>query len=251
MKRKASFIILVLGLLFVLAFVDLNLQPLKFLSGIGNLFAFTKIALPPDMRVLPLAFTALLETLEIAFLGTGIGAAIALPLGIIASRNLFSSCVTIPTRLCLAIIRTIPSLIWALVFVVMVGLGPFAGVLATALYTVGYLGKLHYEAIEGINPAPLEALYGTGVRKLQIIRFVVWGEAAHSLLGQILFMFEYNIRASSILGFVGAGGIGFYILGYMRLLQYDKVVVLLLLMLITTLGIEYVSLKVRERHLRW
>lgn len=251
MNSKVIFFIALVFLLSLLAALHLKLDPRAFIEGIPNLASFLAAGFPPRVALIPLAFRALLETVEIAFLGTAIGASLALPLATIASRNLFAPHVTIPVRFILACIRTVPSLIWALVFVVMVGLGPFAGVLATALYTIGYLGKLHYESIEGINPAPLEALHGTGARKIQIIRFVVWGEAANHLLSQILFMFEYNVRASSILGFVGAGGIGFYLFGYMRLLQYDAVLVLLLVLLVTTLGIEYASLKIRERYLRW
>ena len=247
--RSVFFIILVV--LAVLSIVHMDLRPMRLVRGVPNLWTLFGDAVPPDITLANAALVALFETVEIAFLGTIFGALIALPLALLASRNLFRKRFTTPARIILAAVRTMPSLLLALVFVIMVGPGPFAGVLATALYSIGYLGKLHYEAIEGIHPSPLEALSGIGTSRLQLIRFVVLPEAANTLLSQLLFMFEYNIRASSILGFVGAGGIGFYIMGYMRLLQYDKVLTLLLVLFVVVLVIDYISTKVRDKYLLW
>jgi phosphonate transport system permease protein len=195
------------------------------------------------------AVQAVVETLQIAFLGTMLGAVIALPLGLLGSRNLFGRAVTVPSRLVLAGIRTLPALLWAVVFVVAVGLGPLAGVLASAVYTVGYLGKLQYESIEGLDPAPIHAIGASGASRVQVIRYVVLPEGANHLLSQVLFMFEHNVRASSIFGFVGAGGIGFYISAYLTVFQYRSVMTLLLAVFVTILVIDYVSVRLRDRFL--
>ncbi|MDQ3557551.1 MAG: phosphonate ABC transporter, permease protein PhnE, partial [Gemmatimonadota bacterium] len=195
------------------------------------------------------AVRAILETIQIAFLGTLVGAILSLPLGLLGSRNLFGRAVTVPTRLLLAGIRTLPALLWAVVFVVAVGLGPLAGVLASALYTVGYLGKLQYETIEGIPPAPLEAVAAAGASRAQLIRHVVLPESANGLISQLLFMFEYNVRASSIFGFVGAGGVGFYIAAYLTVFRYQSVLTLLLAVFVTVVAIDYVSVRIRDRFL--
>jgi phosphonate transport system permease protein len=239
---------LVLAALTVWSAASLNIQP-QGLRGLRNLLTLLAEAIPPDVALLSVAFQALVETLQIAFLGTMLGAALALPLGLLGSRNLFPGLVTIPTRLLLSAIRTLPALLWAVLFVVAVGLGPLAGVLASALYTVGYLGKLQYEAIEGISPAPLQAVSAAGASKGQLIRFVVLPEAANGLLSQLLFMFEYNVRASSIFGFVGAGGIGFYIAGYLTVFRYQSVLTLLLAVFVTVVVIDYLSVRIRDRFL--
>jgi phosphonate transport system permease protein len=219
------------------------------LTGLGNLFVLLRESLPPDASLLGVAIQAVVETLQIAFLGTMLGAIIALPLGLLGSRNLFGRAVTVPSRLVLAGIRTLPALLWAVVFVVAVGLGPLAGVLASAVYTVGYLGKLQYESIEGLDPAPIHAIGASGASRVQVIRYVVLPEGANHLLSQVLFMFEHNVRASSIFGFVGAGGIGFYISAYLTVFQYRSVMTLLLAVFVTILVIDYVSVRLRDRFL--
>ncbi|CAN5853491.1 hypothetical protein BH23GEM6_BH23GEM6_23670 [soil metagenome] len=244
----ALILTVILGGLTVWSVASLNIQP-QGLRGLRNLLTLLGESFPPDTALLSVAFEALLETLQIAFLGTILGAALALPLGLLGSRNLFPAAVTIPTRLLLSAIRTLPALLWAVLFVVAVGLGPLAGVLASALYTVGYLGKLQYEAIEGISPAPIQAVSAAGASKGQLIRFVVLPEAANGLLSQLLFMFEYNVRASSIFGFVGAGGIGFYIAGYLTVFRYQSVLTLLLAVFLTVVVIDYLSVRIRDRYL--
>jgi phosphonate transport system permease protein len=227
---------------------SLEIRPAR-LSGVGNLLVLLAEAVPPDLSLAALAFRAIIETLQIAFLGTVAGAALALPLGVLGARNLYGPLVTIPARIGLAAIRTLPALLWAVVFVVAVGLGPLAGVLASAFYTVGYLGKLHYEAIEGLDPAPLHAVLAAGASRLQAIRHVVLPESANQILSQLLFMFEYNVRASSVFGFVGAGGIGFYISGYLTVFRYQSVLTLLIAVFITVMVLDYVSVRVRDRFL--
>jgi phosphonate transport system permease protein len=148
-------------------------------------------------------------------------------------------------RFFIGAIRTVPSILYGVIFVVAFGLGPAAGVMGVALYTVGYLGKFFYETFEGVDPEMYEAVQATGANRLQIFRFVVLPETANAVISQILFMFEYNIRASSILGFVGAGGIGYYMLGYVQMLQYRSLTTAILLTFAVVMLVDAASLRIR------
>ena len=117
------------------------------------------------------------------------------------------------------------------------------------MYTVGFIAKLQYESIETIDSDPMDAVSSIGVSKPQLIRYVVIPESASHLLGQILYMFDYNVRQTSILGLVGAGGIGFYIINYIKFFEYGKAAVFMLVVLITVLIIDWVSVKVRDKYI--
>jgi phosphonate transport system permease protein len=146
-------------------------------------------------------------------------------------------------------VRSLPALLWAVLFVILLGLGPVAGIFAMTMYTMGHLAKLQYESLEGLAPEPFEAVRATGASRLQIARFVALPEASNLLLSQLLYMFEYNVRASAIVGFVGAGGIGYYIQLYLRALQYNGVVTLLIVVFLTVVLLDVISLQIRARFL--
>ena len=146
-------------------------------------------------------------------------------------------------------VRTVPSLLWGVLFVILVGLGPLAGTLALAFYTSGYLAKLFAEFFEGTDPEVVEAIRGLGASKAQLVRFVLWPESANAVLSQLLFLMEYNVRASAILGFVGAGGIGFYMQVYLQTLEYRRLATLLLLILGMVVLMDLSSAWVRRRYL--
>jgi phosphonate transport system permease protein len=198
---------------------------------------------------MPTLVLSMLETVMIAFAGTTIAVAFSVPLALLSTRSLFGPQVTVPLRFLLSAIRTVPAIIWALIFVVTVGFGPLAGVLGTAMYSTGYLSKLLYEAFDAVDREVLEAARVMRVGKLAEMRYVVIPEAANYILSQSLFMFEYNVRASAILGLVGAGGIGFYILSYIQVLDYRSLSTALLVLLAFVLGIDFVSSRVRRRFL--
>lgn len=236
--------------LLVLALADVGLFDAGRLGrGVRNLGEFLRALFPPDPSTLPTLAEAMLETIEIAFVGTAIGSLLAVPLALLASPLLFGPAVTGPVKLLLAAVRTVPSLFWAIVFVVLVGLGPAAGALAIALYSLGYLGKLLYETFDGVDPEVVEAVWSVGASRVQLARWAILPEAANGILAQLLFMFEYNVRASSILGFVGAGGIGFYLIGYLELLRYDLLLTGLLLTLAVVIAIDRLSALVRRAFL--
>ena len=229
---------------FTLELYDMDLS--RAWTGLGFLF---EASIPPEMSVLEVGLRGLLETLYIAYLGTLVGVILSLPVSLAASRTLFSRYVNTPARWLLAGVRVLPSILWAVIFVILVGTGPLAGVLAITLYTVGFVGKLEYEAFEGLDPEPMEAVDALGASRGQVLRFVVLPQAGNALLSQAFFMFEYNVRHAAAIGIVGAGGIGYYIMGYLEFFAYDRAVVLLAIVFVVVIAIDEVSYWLRSRYL--
>lgn len=251
--KNNTIIGIIIGLVIVASY-NTGANPVEFIEGLPNLvivaeeiFIWENIV--DNLKYVPAAVLAMLETLQMAFIGTVIGVVIALPFSMLAARNLNNKFVYAPIRALLATIRTIPSILWAILFVIMVGLGPFAGVLAIIMYTVGFVTKLQYESIETIDSDPMDAVSSIGVSKFQLIRYVVIPESASHLLGQILYMFDYNVRQTSILGIVGAGGIGFFIIQYIKFFEYGKAAVFMMVVLITVLVIDWASVKIRDKYI--
>lgn len=235
--------------LLVVASYNVEVSPTEFVEGLPNLMIVFEEMIAVEPKYIPTALWAMFETIQMAFIGTVIGIAIALPLSLLAARNLNSKFVYAPIRAFLAAIRTFPSILWALLFVIMVGSGTFAGVLAITMYTIGFIAKLQYEVIETIDSDPMDAVGSIGVSKIQLINYVVIPESASHLLSQMLYMFDYNIRQTSILGLVGAGGIGFYIINYIKFFEYGKAAIFMLVVLITVLVIDWVSVKIRDKYI--
>ena len=217
--------------------------------GVRNLRILSAEMVPPDLTILPTAGAALWETVEMSFAGTLLGFLASLPLSILATRRLFSDWISRLARFVAAGIRTIPVLLWAIVFVILVGLGPLAGTFGIAAYTIGYLAKIYADLFEGTDPEIIEAVQSTGASKLQLVRFVIIPETANAILAQVLFMLEYNIRASSILGFVGAGGLGLIVQIYLQNLDYRRLATVLLLVLVIVLIMDGISAWLRRRFL--
>ena len=249
MNQKNNLLVgIVIAVVAVMSF-DVGVDEIGFFEGLPNLGIVLKEMTEFEGDHWQTAFWAMLETIEMAFIGTVIGVAIALPLSLLASRNLNSKFVYAPVRALLAAARTFPSILWAILFVIVVGLGPFAGILAITLYTIGFISKLQYESIEAVDNVPVEATSAIGLTKLQLIRYVIIPDSAPHLISQILYMFDYNVRQTSILGIVGAGGIGFYIINYIKFFEYGKAAVFMLVVLATVLVIDWISVKVRDRYI--
>jgi phosphonate transport system permease protein len=221
----------------------------RLLRGFRNIGILTSDMLPPDYSILPVAGQALWETLLMSFAGTMLGFLASLPLSILGARNLFPKLLSSFARFVAAGIRTIPVLLWAIIFVILFGLGPLAGTFGVAAYTIGYLAKIYADLFEGTDPEVLEAVGSTGASKLHLVRFVFLPEGANAILTQLLFMLEYNIRASSILGFVGAGGLGFVMQVYLQTLEYRRLASVLLLILAVVLIMDGLSVWFRKRFL--
>ena len=192
------------------------------------------------------AWIGMTETIKIAFVSTIFGMILSMPISLLAARNLNPIWISYPARIILAAFRSLPSIIWAILFVILIGFGPVAGTLAMTFYTVGYLGKLQYESIEGISREPLDAADVMGLNKIEKAYTVVIPESANNLISQLIFMFEYNVRHGTVIGIVGAGGIGYYINLYLKFLQYDKVIAYLIIIFITVVIIDLISIYARS-----
>lgn len=249
MTPKNNILIGIIIALLVVASYNVDANPIEFVEGIPNLVIVFEEMIAVEPKYIPTALWAMFETIQMAFIGTVVGIVIALPLSMLAARNLNSKFVYAPIRAFLATVRTFPSILWALLFVIMVGSGTFAGVLAIIMYTIGFIAKLQYEVIETIDSDPMDAVGSIGVSKVQLISYVVIPESASHLLSQMLYMFDYNIRQTSILGLVGAGGIGFYIINFIKFFEYGKAAVFMLVVLITVLIIDWVSVKIRDKYI--
>jgi phosphonate transport system permease protein len=244
MKRAALF-----GGLVVLAWVawDTGADPVRLINGIPWILDFLRRSVPPDPSVLPAALAGALKTVEIALLGTAVAAALALPLGFLSARNVAPAPLFQPARVVLNFFRSIDTLVYALVFVAAVGLGPFPGVLAVIAYTTTSLAKLYSEAIEGIEPGPVDAVTATGATRLQVLRYGVLPQVLPLFLSYVLYRLETNIRAATVLGFVGAGGIGFYLQTYLRMIDYRAASTALLVTIAMVMIVDALSSKLRAR----
>jgi phosphonate transport system permease protein len=226
---------------------DTGADPVRFVRGLPWIFDILGRMLPPDLRVLPAALLGAVKTVEIALLGTAVAAVLALPLGVISARNVAAPRVFYPARVVLNFFRSVDTLVYALIFVAAVGLGPFPGVLAVVAYTTTSLAKLYSEAVEGIDRGPVDAVTATGATRLQILRFGVLPQVLPLFLSYVLYRLETNIRAATVLGFVGAGGIGFYLQTYLRMIDYPAASTVLLVTVAMVMVVDALSSKLRER----
>jgi len=233
--------------IFVFGLVDLDFSPSKLISGISQLGWITMMMIPPNPGAsFPLYMHALGETLSIAVLGTTLAAVVALPVSLLATRNIIpSNFIRFPVRRFLDSIRGVDTLIWALVWINVVGLGPFAGVLAIAVSDFGAFGKLFSEAIEAADRKQVEGIRASGGSALHEIRFGLLPQVLPVIAGQVLYFIESNTRSATIIGIVGAGGIGLQLAEQIRVLEWQKVSFLILMILIAVAAIDFISSKLR------
>jgi phosphonate transport system permease protein len=233
--------------IFVFGLVDLDFSPSKLLTGLSQLGWITLMMIPPDPgSSLPVYLSALGETLSIALLGTTIAAVLALPVSLLAARNIVPSAILrFPVRRLLDSIRGVDTLIWALVWINVVGLGPFAGVLAIAVSDFGAFGKLFSEAIEAADRKQVEGIRASGGSALHEIRFGLMPQVLPVIAGQVLYFIESNTRSATIIGIVGAGGIGLQLAEQIRVLEWQKVSFLILMILVAVATIDWISTRLR------
>lgn len=228
---------------------DLSLSPGRFVQGIPSLIDFLAKMFPPDFSVIPGLLGAIVTTLSVALWGTTLAVVISLFLALGAARNLFGSNRLIygVSRFILSVLRSLPDLVWALIFVAAVGLGPFPGVLALTVYSCGELGKLYAEAIENIDPGPTEALESTGAGAFTTIRWAIVPQVMPEVVTYSLYRLESNVRHAFILGMVGAGGLGFELQVAMKLFKYQEVSAIIILIILTVATIDFISSRIRAR----
>lgn len=211
-------------------------------SIVGRMFG------PPDWSYAPKVLTGLRESLQIAALGTAIAAVLALPFGVLAARNL-SRLYAMPLagKVLLNMIRTFPELVLALVFIKALGPGPFAGVLAVGFHSIGMIGKLYAERIETVDRAALEALSASGASPIEVFRYGVVPEVLPDFLSFALYRFDLNVRAATVLGLVGAGGVGTLLQFQILASAWPSVGTILLGIIVTVGLVDLISAKLRAR----
>lgn len=227
----------------------LGLSPGRFVEGVPKLGSFLARMFPPDWSVIPGLLGSIVTTLSVALWGTILAVVISLFLALGAAKNLFgrNPFVYWVCRTVLSVFRSLPDMVWALIFVAAVGLGPFPGVLALTVYSCGELGKLYAEAIENIDPGTREALESTGTGVFVMIRWAIVPQILPEIVTYSLYRFESNVRHAFILGMVGAGGLGFELQVAMKLFKYQEVSAIILLIIATVATIDFISSRIRAR----
>lgn len=225
-----------------------GITPSALVEGLPDMANFVSRLFPPNPAVIPDAIGPILETVQMAIVGTLLAVVFAIPLSLLAAANVSPHpAVYAAARSILNVGRTVPELVLALAFVAAVGLGAFPGTLALALHSVFSLGKVFAEAIEAVNPRPVEAVRGVGATRLQTITYAMIPQALPTMLSYGLLYWESNIRAATVLGLVGAGGIGFKIQVSMRLFQYHDLTMYVILLVVMVTAIDRVSAYLRAR----
>ncbi len=245
-----------------------QVDPRRFVEGdaLANVVRFVRGGLPPELsrEFLGLMLRPALETVQISVMGTAIAVLIGIPLGLLATSSLTWRGVLherasragrwvlgfVPyavARALLSVFRSIPEYVWAFMFVRAVGLGPFPGVLAIGVAYGGMLGKVYSEILENMNPRPLETLHAAGASRLGVVFYGLVPQALPNVVAYTLYRWECAIRASAILGFVGAGGLGQQIELSMRMFQFNEVLTLLAILFVLVAGVDFASARIRAR----
>lgn len=217
-------------------------------NGVLNMGKFVGSAFPPDASRFGPIMQRILETFEIALVGTAIGVVLSLPIAVLAATNTSPHpVIRSAVRSIVSMLRTIPDLIWALIFVISVGLGPLAGILTIAVDTIGFCARFFSERIEEIDKGPSQALESTGASRFGIIAGSVIPIGFPSFVGTSLYAVEKAIRSAVILGLVGAGGIGVELNTAMSLRRFDEALMIIILILIIVIAVEQISTAIRKK----
>jgi phosphonate transport system permease protein len=219
----------------------------RFIDGIPALGQLGSEMIPPDFGRWRHWMKPLLDTLAMSIAGTVLAVIISLPLALLAAPNTAPNIAVYQlTRTVLAFLRSVPEIILGVIFVAAVGFGALPGVLALALHSVGMVGKFFAEAIEHVDPKPLEAARAAGATRIQVIRHAVLPQVFPQLADITIYRWEYHFRASAVLGIVGAGGIGFELMAALRLIAYDQVSAILLSILACVVLVDAVGARLRK-----
>ncbi len=220
----------------------------ELIDGIPEMGKFIAKMFPPDWDYIRVVIKPMVETVQMAILGTTFGAIFAFPIAFLAASNVTKGWfMRTPARLILNLTRTVPDLLFAAFFATIFGYGSIAGMLALTFFSFGILSKWAYEAIETIDNGPMEAMTAVGANKLQWIHYGVIPQVMAQFIGFIMYMFEINIRAAAILGIVGAGGIGIYLNRTLGMFRYDQTFIIILFTLVLVLAIDAVSSRIRGK----
>ncbi len=231
-RLRVGLVLVAVAAFYVVSWHLAKVNLAKLADGLPRMASWASKAWPPATDELPVLLHRAAETVAMAAIGTTVAALLALPVCVLAARNVTPSmALYYPTRWFLNALRGIDSFVFALLFVAAVGLGPFAGVLGIALHTWGSTAKLWAEAIENIPPGALEAAAATGASRVKVLLFALVPDVAPSMVSVALFWWEFNVRASTVLGVVGAGGIGQELKNSMDLLLFPRLLTIIVIIL--------------------
>jgi len=220
---------------------------LKLGQGSLNMVEFLGRLIPPDFSNISTILELLLETLQMAIVGTVLGVVFSLLMAFCSASNIAPSWLYYPSRWVMNVIRAVPDLVFALMFVSAVGLGPFAGILAMTLGSVGSIGKIFAEAMEAVDKGPVVAMQAVGASKRQVVQYGILPQAAAPLVSYTLLLFEGNVRGATILGLVGAGGIGLELTTAMRMYDYGHLSAIIICIIVLVTIIDQGSALIRRR----
>ena len=227
---------------------QIGLNPVALVRGVPFMLDFFGRMFPPDLAHLALLRAATVETVQIAVWGTLIAIVLSIPLALLGARNTTPHVLVFhATRVFLNALRSINELVFALIFVAAVGLGPFAGVLAIALHATGMLAKFCAEEIEGVDRGPVEAMQATGAGRLQVILFGIVPQVVPAFVSYSIYRFDVSIRAATILGLVGAGGLGFSLIKTMKLFLYHQTATCILVIFVLVFVSDWACARLRAR----
>jgi phosphonate transport system permease protein len=228
--------------------VDTGVSLTEFVRGVPAIVDYVGRMFPPDWEYTPAIIRPTIETVEIAIWGTVLGIALGLPLGLMAARNISPHLIVYGSaRFILNALRGVSELVFALIFVSAVGLGPFPGILALALHNAGMLGKFYAEAIEAIDAGPVEALQASGASWSQTVTYAIIPQVTPHFITYNLYRFEVSIRSATVLGLVGAGGIGFHLISSIRLFDYQTTAMVLIVIVFLVVITDWAGTWLRAR----
>jgi phosphonate transport system permease protein len=245
--RAAMWIAAAVAVLWFTA-AQIGLNPAALARGVPFMLDFFSRMFPPDLGHLRLLGGATVETLQIAVWGTLIAVVLSIPFALLGAKNTTPHLAVFHlTRILLNALRSINELVFALIFVAAVGLGPFAGVLAIALHATGMLAKFCAEEIEGVDKGPIEAMQAAGAGRLQVILFGIVPQVIPAFISYSIYRFDVSIRAATILGLVGAGGLGFSLIKTMKLFQYHQTATCILVIFVLVFVSDWLCARIRAR----
>ncbi len=246
-RVQDSVLLAVIGMFILVCLYSVPVDLKELAAGMPRIWKFLKGMFPPDFSRLTIYLKLMLETVAMGISGTFLAIVLGVPLGVMAARNVtHNSMIYNVAKEITNFFRATPDLVFALIFVVAVGMGPFAGVLALGLNTAGFLGKFYAEAIENVDPKPVEAVEASGAVLLQRITHSVFPQVLPLFNSYNLYILDRNIRYSTIMGLVGAGGIGFELVMTSRMFEYRQMAAMLMVIVATIMLVDWLSSYLRK-----
>ena len=244
--KRGSLTIIILAIL-VWSFKATEFSLSQLWHGLPQMSVFLKGFSNPDLTIVPRVLKETILTIQLGIVGTVVATVLALPLSFFAAKNLVhNKYIRFIPRLLFNAVRSIDTLIFALVFVVAVGLGPFAGALALSIHSMGMLGKLFYEAIEHIDQGQVLAIKAVGGSRVNVVRWAVLPQVMPFLISYFLYRLELNVRVAVVLGIVGAGGIGQMLYNYINLHRFDRASVVIIIIFLLVMALDAFSTRLRH-----